>query len=253
MSNDLAAADFNGSGNPRALRYFACRGRGEALRLALVDSGVAFHDERVPIQDLSAFQKTKHDPRIGGPFAGLPVLLWDGLELAQTLPIANYLSLQLGHDRRASSPAARAFLEMITSAAHLDMQVPYGPLFWSPAGQSDEQLFAAARLLFNGLCAKLGQLESLFGRSGSDGAYFGGAEPAIADYFVHESLGRGAAVFGAAFEARLAATPRLAALRLALGARPAIAAYERAGKVPLQATGSPNEMALRARLTGLAL
>ncbi len=233
------------------LRYFDCRGRGEALRLALIDSAVAFTDERVPIDDLGVFQKAKHDPRVGGPFAALPVLQWDGYVLAQTLPIASYLSDRLGHQRRAGSPEGRAFLDMITSAAHLDMQSPYGPLFWAPADQPQEQLLAAARMLFNGLGAKLAQLETLLDNSRGDGAFFGGAEPVMADYFVHESLRRGAVVFGEAFEARLDGNPKLAGLRRAMGSRPAIAAYERRG-VSLQVTGSPAEMALRARLAGVA-
>lgn len=250
MISGSNAAAGAGVKTERVLRYFDCRGRGEALRLALIDSGVEFTEERVPIDDLSAFQKAKNDPQVGGPFAALPVLQWDGHVVAQTLPIANYLSGRLGHVRRAGSPEARAFLEMIVSAAHLDMQVPYGPLFWAPADQPQEQLIAAARMLLNGLSAKLVQLEALFENSGSDGAFFGGGDPAMADYFVYESLGRGAVVFGESFESRLDGSPALARLRRAMGSRAAIAAYERRG-VPLQMTGSPSEMALRARLVGV--
>ena len=246
----MATSVFTAAGeNPaRVLRYFACRGRGEALRLALIDCGVGFTDERVPIDDLSVFQKAKNDPQVGGPFAALPVLKWDGHVLAQTLPIANYLSGQLGPDHREPRPERRAFLDMITSAAHLDMQVPYGPLFWSPVDQPQEQLLKAAVMLFNGLAMKLAQLEALFERAAGNGPFFGGAEPAMADYFVYESLSRACAVFGPSFELRLEDSPRMKALSRAIASRPAVAAYLGSGRVPLQASGSPSEMALRKRL-----
>jgi glutathione S-transferase len=255
MSEQSTRADSNngpGDGSGRVLRYFACRGRGEALRLALIDSGIAFVDDRVQIDDLSVFQKAKHEPSLGGPFAALPVLRWDGHVLGQTLPIATYLSAQLGYDK-ANSPEARAFAEMITSCAHLDMQVPYGPLFWSAADQPEAQLLQTARLLLDNLAARTRQLETLLVRAAGDGPYFGGVKPAMGDYFVYESLARACAVFGAAFESRLRDTPRMDALRLAIASRPAIAAYLASGRVPLLATGSPSEPRLRERLAELSL
>ena len=39
------------------LHYFDCRSRGQALRFALADAGVAFEDVRIPIEDLEAFRE----------------------------------------------------------------------------------------------------------------------------------------------------------------------------------------------------
>src|SRR5688500_3426854 len=97
------------------LRYFDARGRAEPLRLALSDSGVDFEDERVSI-DLSKWPPLKAQRSISGPLGHLPVLIWDDLELAETLPIAGYLATRLGHVE-GRSIGERAKLEMITSFA----------------------------------------------------------------------------------------------------------------------------------------
>jgi len=68
------------------LRYFNCRGRGQALRYLLIDHGVEFADERIEAGPSWVNDKG----RLGGPFASLPVLHWAGDFVAQTLPIATF-------------------------------------------------------------------------------------------------------------------------------------------------------------------
>jgi glutathione S-transferase len=245
---DTTAMTTSGATVTVRLRYFDCRSRGQALRFALTDSMVEFDDQRVPIAELATFRKQAHRPEIGGPFASLPVLEWHGHVVAQTLAIANYLAAKLRGEHAAATPEQRSFLEMITSAAHLDMQVPYSQLLWLPADHPDEPLRSAARDLFEHIVIKLGQLEKLLSATVDPGPFFGGMQPVVADYFVYESLSRACDVFGAAFEKHLREAPRMDALRMAMDVRPAIAAYLQRGGVPSQVTASPSEPRLRQRL-----
>lgn len=239
-------------GRRRVLRYFDCRGRGQALRFALQDRAPGFEDERIANALLPEFKRNAGRPGVGGPFGALPVLDWDGYRIAQTLAIARYLGAKLGCDGQGSAEQS-GFLDMILSAAHLDLQMPYGLLFWQPADRPEADFIAAARLLAATIATKLGQVEAQFATSGAQGPYFGGAEPAIADYFVYESLSRGHAVFGEVFERRLRTSPRLQELKTAMESRPGIAACLRDGRVPNQVTASPNELLFRTRLASLDL
>jgi glutathione S-transferase len=232
------------------LRYFDCRSRGQGLRFALVDAGCDFDDVRIPTADLARFRRDAGRPELGGPFASLPVLVWDGHEVAQTLAIAGYLADKLGRET-TSTAEERSRLAMITSAAHLDMQVPYSQLLWLPADCTDAKLSNVARDLLSQLTGKLGQLEALHRRRGVGGPFFGGAEPAVADCFVYESLSRGRDVFGTDFTLRLEQSPGLGALVSAMEARAAIAAHLGRGGVPYQVSASPSEPYLRQRLSAL--
>jgi hypothetical protein len=71
------------------LRYFNCRGRGQALRYLLVDYGIEFVDERFEA-DLS--WSTFKGAAQGGPFGSLPVLHWGEHTVGQALAIAGYLA-----------------------------------------------------------------------------------------------------------------------------------------------------------------
>lgn len=72
-------------------RYFACRGRGLALRLFLADKGFDFVDEQVPMGP-GPWQTMKAE---SGLFGTLPLLITPGPEpiiLNEVLAIAAYLS-----------------------------------------------------------------------------------------------------------------------------------------------------------------
>lgn len=244
---DAAAAEAT-----PVLHYFDCRSRGQALRFAFEDSGVEFDDRRVPVEDLGAFRARAGEVDLGGPFGALPVLEWDGARIAQTLAIATYLSDRLHGPASVTATAEqRALLAMVTSAAHLDMQVPYRRLLWTPADRSDEALAGVARGLLDYLGTKLLQLDRVLEELA--GPLFGGAEAAIADYFVFETLSRGRAVFGTAFGRWIERTRRLPALEAHFEARPPIARLFEEGRVPFCVTASPSERALRPRILGLPL
>ena len=240
------------------LHYFDCRSRGQALRFALVDAGVAFEDARTPIEELEAFRERaaaggpgpssgEAETARSNPFGALPVLEWHGHVVAQTLAIATFLASELALDGD-SGPRRRSILDMATQAAHLDMQVPYRELLWRRPDLPDAKLLAMAGILRDHLLTKTQQLEVLFAGARPRGPYFGGAAPAMADYFVYESLDRARAVFGAAFESELAKQPAMQGLWRALREQPRIAAYLDAGGVPFNVTASPWETTHRARL-----
>ena len=224
------------------LRYFDCRSRGQAIRFALADAGQDFEDVRGPLPEVDAFRAQAHRPEVGGPFASLPVLEWDDVEVAQTLAIAGYLERRLGRAKAVDEELAR--LDMVTNAAHLDMQVPYSALLWMDGACPAERLAARAVALFDALGQRARQLEALLAERVAP--FFGGAAPAVADAFVYESLIRGGAVFGAPFAERMDEVPRLRALQSALEGRPGIVAAT--AQLPFQVTASPSEPAIRERL-----
>ena len=236
---------------PPTLHYFSCRSRGQALRFVLWDAGVHFVDARVPVEAFPAWRQQAADPELGGPFASLPVLTWDGLVVAQTLAIAAYLSEKLGHTSRDPGLEARSLQWMVTSAAHLDTQVPYSGLLWLPADTPDERVAAHAQGLRDTLARRFTALERVFAERAEPGGCFAGEEPGVADWFVFESLDRARSVFGPAIDPALAACPGLSALGERLVKRPRIAAARSGGDIPFAVTASPSESAIRERLPGL--
>jgi glutathione S-transferase len=201
---------------------------------------------RVPVAEIPAWRERAADPEEGGPFASLPVLDWNGHRVAQTLAIAGYLDAKLGHEARFPSLEACSFQRMVASAAHLDMQAVYSGLLWLPADAPDEQLRGVTRSLLRNLEKRLAQLERVHGEA-AHGLFFAGEAPALADFFVYESIDRARSVFGIAFEGALAQCRHMGALAEAMDARPGIASCT----APEQVTGSPSELELRTRLPAL--
>lgn len=237
------------SGRP-VLRYFDCRSRGQALRFALADLDVDFEDERVPTSALADFKRAVERGEDGGPFGTLPVLRWGDVTVAQTLAVAGYLAVHLGLAEASATPERRAHLDMITSAAHLDLQVPYSFVLWLPEDCEPERLRAQA----NALWAQLSRGVTRLGRllAADEGPFFGGETPAMADYFVYESMSRARDVFGNAFDSTLDEEGSLAGLVHALDTRPSLSRYRERGRVPFQVTASPSERRIRERLASEA-
>jgi len=227
------------------LRYFDCRSRGQGLRFALRLAGQAFDDDRIPLDALGDFRKADRGPERSGPFRALPLLIWGDLLLAETLPIAGYLEERLGLRPGPCTLEDRARLAMVTSVAHLDLQVPYRELLWLPADVPGERLRSTARGLLTQFARKLAGLEAELERSGP---FFAGAAPSVADAFVYESLDRALSVFGEAFRSRLEARAGLSGFERAMAGLPAIAGAREAGAVPFQVTASPTEPVLRERV-----
>ena len=113
------------------LRYFAARGRAQFLRYYLRARGVPFSDERVPLSaDFSAWGAMRDDRSRAGPFHKLPVLVFDGRLVAETLPIAAFLHTTLG-DEATLTADDRVQHEMLLSSLYTDVTVQVGTLLWA--------------------------------------------------------------------------------------------------------------------------
>jgi glutathione S-transferase len=113
------------------LRYFAARGRAQFIRYYLRARGVAFTDERVPLSaDFSAWIAMRDDRSRTGPFQKLPVLVFDGQLIAETLPIAAFLHAALG-DEASLTAAERGQHQMLLSTLYVDVTMAMGTLLWA--------------------------------------------------------------------------------------------------------------------------
>ena len=69
------------------LTYFNLRARGESCRLLLAYGGLKYEDERLPppkLEDPSVWAKVKPTT----PWGQVPVLTWDGVQVAQSMAAA---------------------------------------------------------------------------------------------------------------------------------------------------------------------
>merc|ERR1711971_1311222 len=71
------------------LTYFDLEGRGELIRLLLHAGNIDFEDFRFGFADWP-----KHKPST--PFGSVPVLHWDGEEMAQTMAIVRFVARKVG-------------------------------------------------------------------------------------------------------------------------------------------------------------
>merc|ERR1712209_76390 len=71
------------------LTYFDLEGRGELIRLLLHAGNIDFEDLRFGFGEWA-----KHKPNT--PFGSVPVLHWDGEEMAQTMAIVRFVARKVG-------------------------------------------------------------------------------------------------------------------------------------------------------------
>lgn len=225
------------------LRYFNCRGRGQALRYLLVDYGIAFVDERF---EADVSWSTFKGAAQGGPFGSLPVLHWGEHTIGQALAIAGYLTRSLGLDQRRDRENL-ALLESVTSAAYLDLTCVVRDLLRPRVIPNDEQWPAFFAGFLESIPARLPAFERQLSAQGTP--FFGGVEPTAADYFVFEAVDVWLELLGFGFGAALATCPRLREHHSAVFARPNLNAYLASGGRPGPLTASPHEPEIRERLS----
>lgn len=217
------------------LRYFQCLGRAQPLRHALIDAGVAFDDVRVALAEWS---RHKGEPAFAGPFGGLPTLTFEGVLVAETLPIASFLARRLGH-YDGLDDGAIARLEAIASNCYLEIMLRSGELILADYLYPGVDIGGALPGLVGRMLEKIGGMEALSPETG----WFGGARPVMADFFAGESVEVLRYLLGPACdEALRARLPHLWALAARVRSRPAIV---RAGESrPAQFTSRPDEAAI---------
>ena len=88
------------------LTYFNLRARGEPCRLLLAYGGIKYEDERIapPWEEGSTWGALKDST----PFGQLPVLKWDGVELAQSVACARFIAREVGLAGKTSMEQAQA-------------------------------------------------------------------------------------------------------------------------------------------------
>lgn len=225
------------------LRYFSVLGRAQALRAALVDAGVAFEDRHVALAEWAALGT---DPAFGGPYQGLPTLTWNEITLGEALPIASFLSRQLG-EYEGCADAEIARREGISSNCYIEVLLRVGELIWAgavyPGADPRRALAVYAPRVLHKLAAVEAQLT---------GAWLCGPRPGLADFFAGESLAALRKLLGPERDARLRSQlPRLFEHSGALARRPNL---ERSPPPrPANFTSHPDEPAILALLTSADL
>jgi glutathione S-transferase len=162
------------------LRYFETRGRAQPLRHALAAGGVAFEDVRM---SLAEWPSHKGDTTFAGSYGALPTLTWDGLLVAEALPIASFVARRLGHYRDLGDDAITRF-EGVCSACYVDVMVRAGELLYADLLYPGADLTRTFTFLVGGMAAKLAGVESI----PAPGAWVGGASPVVADFFAAEAF-----------------------------------------------------------------
>ena len=152
------------------LVYFDVQGRGEVARLLLAAGNIDYEDFRFSFADWP-----RHKPTT--PLGQVPVLYWDGEELAQSGAIARFLARKVGWAGKSDLEFAQA--DMV--ACHCDD-------VWSrirglryAASQADRETEATV-FLREFLPKWLAPLEALLKKRG--GAWYAGSGPTFADLTV---------------------------------------------------------------------
>jgi glutathione S-transferase len=219
------------------LRYFAIVGRAQALRHTLLDAGTSFEDVALTLAD---WPSHRDDPSFAGTFGSLPTLTWGDVTVAETLPIAAFLSRRLGQ-YDGLDDAAIARREAICSSAYTDAIGGLGQLIWADMLYPGADVSAAFPRVLGRSLGKLARLDALVPKSG----FFGGGAPCVADFFVVEAFEAHRHVLGPAHEAALRGkAPSVAKLAERVLARPALARVAR----PDRFTARPDEPAVLERL-----
>jgi glutathione S-transferase len=227
------------------LRYFAARGRAQFLRYYLRARGVPFSDERVPLSaDFAAWGAMRDDRSRTGPFHKLPVLVFDGRLVAETLPIAAFLHTMLG-DEATLTADDRVQHEMLLSSLYTDVTMQIGTLLWAEVLFPGADLRAVSKRTLDQLRQRLAAIERTLGewqwleRTRSRPVM-------LADCLLWEALDIAKHVFGARLES---SSPILGRCYEDFAARAVCEALK--GEQPSPITGRPAEADAIAKIQAL--
>lgn len=161
------------------LNYFAVRGRGEMIRLLLVDAGQEFIDNRIEFADWPALKAQ-------APFAQLPYLEVhqdDGkvINLAQSVTILRFLARRLGYTGGSSD------LEQAITDQYADLTTDLVTELTKVHFEKDEAKKAelATKLANETLPAQLALFEK---RLGENKGFLSGNSLSYADFYLFTTL-----------------------------------------------------------------
>jgi glutathione S-transferase len=212
------------------------------LRFFLSEVEPSFEDDRISLSGFPAsWRDIKSDPERTGIFASLPVLQCGKEQVCQALVIADFLARR--HRQLPEDESHRLRLQMVASAAQLDIVDVSAQLFYQPA---DEGLAAHERI--QRYLARVRERAQQFERLLGSADFFGGARPVFADYFVFDALLELRDIFGEQvatvvrncarlerFYERVAVLPGIARSLQVLPSRTTASGYEPAVRAALRA------------------
>jgi glutathione S-transferase len=213
-------------GNDYEIKYFPMRGRAEVIRLLLAAAGVPFKNTDVGFGELPTYKETA----LLGAAQGLPCLYVttpEGRvhEIPQSYSIIRFLAGRHGLVPAGAFDAARAD---VVAEAHLDWRLKgWNPVAYMPLRLANR---AQVQAYFDGPAKRhLATFEALLsgdGAGGGGGDFFAGPALSYADLVVWETLDAHLALLDGGAKALAAGGfPRLAAFHARVAALPRVAAY----------------------------
>lgn len=225
------------------LRYFDARGRAQFLRAYLRARGIAFDDERVPLdQGFASWAALREDRSVSGPLQRLPVLEHGGELIPETLVIADYLHREFG-DAASLSEAGNRRHAVLLSTAYVDLMITMGMLLWADLLFRGVDMTTTVPAILDRYRRTLGVLEQTM----TEWRWvesMGNRRVTVADCMLWEEIDKARAAFGP--HLRLGEMPALERLH---AEHPARASFEALlAERPAQITGRPGEAEAVARI-----
>ena len=149
------------------LSYFDLEGRGELIRLLLHAGNIDFEDFRFGFADWPKKKPTT-------PFGSVPLLFWDGEEMAQTMAIVRFVARKVGMAGKTDMEFFKA--DMV--ACHFEDI--FSPLTEMRFAKTQEDRVTKAKAFMEEFLPKwLAPLETLLKKRG--GEWYSGSGPTYAD------------------------------------------------------------------------
>lgn len=168
---------------PIVLRYWDCRGRGQAARLILTDAlgppGDNWVDERVSLDAWGDHwvKVLKHSTAYSGPMHTMPVLEYGGQQTNQSLAVAMLAAELTG--RESANALSRAFERSVMQLLYEDLSRPFSDALWARSGKGAAFLMKEVKLP-----DKLLIVERVVGQRLEQSAFLSGPQPGVPDFYL---------------------------------------------------------------------
>jgi len=153
------------------LTYFPIRARGEVARMILAEGGLAYEDNRVEFADWGKLKSST-------PFGQMPLLEYDGVELAQSAAIERFLARKTG--LFGSNDFEGAQIDSVHEAV-LDVGVKFVDVVMAGIGSGSDKEKAAWKALWEQTEKYSVLLEKVLKANNNGEGYFVGKSVTYAD------------------------------------------------------------------------